>query len=139
VTTLLSLEDEVRRVREVIAAIPTLAPGKSWVLDDKEGAGIFRLEHPEQKIRTRQAFKNHVLAEATKEHPAQVQTYTDNVPIGLYTTERLSGAVTPARKSEMLANVDALFRGIKQARQRANSTTVTQVKIGQSLVEFMLR
>ena len=138
VTTLLSLEDTLKNLRTVVGEIPTLAPGKSWVEAPDLGNDIFRLEYPERKIRTRQMVRNHVMAEATKEHPAQVNLYNENIPVGVYITERVSGAITPAAKSALLGRVDKLFRAVKQARQRANGTKIENVKIFKPLADFII-
>lgn len=139
VTTLLTLEDEIKSWRGMIEKIPTLAPGKSWIAAPEAGENIFKMEHDEIKTRTAKTFKNHVKAEATDKHPAQVEMYTAEIPIGLYKTQRLSGAITPAQKSALLGRVDALHRAVKQARQRANSTPVTERRIGATLAQFLLK
>lgn len=139
VTTLLSMEDEIKKLRDVIAEIPTLAPGKSWIPAPDLGPEIFKMEHPEVKTRTRKVPRSHIEYEATKEHPAKVQTYMEDIPIGFYTTERTSGAITPADKSALLARVDTVFRAIKQARQRANSTEVAQRKIFYPIADYILK
>lgn len=139
VTTLLSLEDEIKRIREMVKAIPTLAPGKSWIKAEELGPNIFKLEHPELKTRTRKTLRNHVKAEATEKHPAQVELFQEDIPVGVYTTERTSGAITPAAKAEMLDRVDQTFRAVKQARQRANATEITQVEMARPLADFILK
>ncbi len=138
VTSLLSIEDEINRWRNVIASVPTLAPGKEWVPASDLGENIFKLKYGEKKVRARKTLHNHPVAAATKEHPAQVQVYSEESPVGFYTTERISGAITPAAKSVMLAKVDTLFRAVKQARQRANNADVTQIRIADKLVGFIL-
>lgn len=138
VTTLLSMEDEIKKLRDVVAEIPTLAPGKSWIPAPDLGPEVFRMEHPEVKTRTRKVPRSHVEYEATPQHPAKVQTYMEDIPIGVYTTERTSGAITPAAKSALLARVDTVFRAIKQARQRANSTEVAQREMFTPLAEYIL-
>lgn len=138
VTTLLSLEDEIKRWRQVIASVPTLAPGKEWILAADLGDNIFKLRYPEKKVRARKVMHNHVVAKATKEHPEQVRVYNEENPVGVFMTERISGAITPAAKSAMLGKVDIVFRAVKQSRMRANSTQVTQVKIANELANFIL-
>jgi hypothetical protein len=139
VTTLLSLEDEIRDWRDVIAGVPTLAPGKEWVPATEVGANIFKMKHPEIKTRTAKQYRNHVKAEATDKFPAQIELYTAEVPIGMYTTDRFSGAITPAQKSDLLAKADQLLRAVKQARQRANATPVTEKKIASVLIDFIMK
>jgi len=137
VTTLLSLEDEIARWRDMILQVPTLASGQAWEEAADLGSHIYRLKHPEKKVRNRKKLENHRVAAATKEHPEQVQTYSSESPVGFFTTERISGALTVAGKSAILDRVDNLFRAVKKARQRANSTTVIKKDISGAMVGFI--
>jgi hypothetical protein len=138
VTTLLALEDEVKAWRDVMLQIPTLQPGKSWKPAMDLGPNLFKQEFPEVKTRTAKSIRNHVKYEATKEHPAQVEMISVDEIIGLYKSDNISGAITPAAKSDLLNRVDNLHRAVKQARQRANSQEVTQVQLGKALVGYLL-
>lgn len=138
VSTLLDLEDQIKVWREMASAIPTLAPGKSWLVADQIGPDVFRMEHAEVKTRTAKTLRNHVRAEATEKHPAQVDVVQVDEPVGLYRTERISSAYTPAQKSALLARIDSLHRAVKQARQRANGTEVVQMHVGRALADYLL-
>jgi hypothetical protein len=136
--TLLSLETEIVGFRKLIEAAPSLPPGKTWELDPSLGNNIYKMKHPEVKIRTRKELRNHVKAEATDRFPAQVDTYTEDIGIGTYVTNRICGGITPAHKSVMLGRVDLLLAGVKKARQRANSTEVVKNDIGKQIADFIL-
>jgi hypothetical protein len=133
-TLLLALESRLRQLRDVYNAIPTLEPGEKWEWDSQtrsyatDGKTTFRT----QKVR-----KNHVLAQATEKHPAQVDVYTEDVVIGRWNTKKWSGALTPAEKADLLDRVDAVTQAIKRARQRANMANVNKVEISKTLYRYI--
>lgn len=136
-TFLLGLETKLKNIRRMYAAIPTLQPGIAWELDEKQGKDIYKMTHPEEKFRTQKVTKNHILYEATKEHPAQVETYTVDEKIARVITDKWCGMITPAKKSELLGRFDKLLRAVKKARQRANSVEVVDAEIGENLFKYI--
>lgn len=48
-----------------------------------------------------QVPRNHVKAEATDKHPAQVEVYHEDVPVGYWTTVKFSGALPARRVNEL--------------------------------------
>ena len=74
VTTLLWLEKQLNDVSTLVSKLPTLDPSREWHLDSTSNAYA---STPEDTKRTaKDPPRNHVLSEATPEHPAQVQVYT---------------------------------------------------------------
>lgn len=136
-TVLLGLETKLSELRTIYEAIPTLAPGPTWLPDASRGAGVYRSEHPALTFRTRKTVKPIILAPATKEHPAQVNAISEDVPVAKITTTEWSGMLSSAQKSELLARVDKLIRAAKRARQRANSADVVKRQIGAALFSFI--
>ena len=136
-TFLLGLETKLKAIRQVYEAIPTLQPGIKWEPDESQGKGVFRRVHPDEKFRTKKVRKNHVLAEPTKEHPAQVEVYTEDEKVGRVITDTWCGMISPAEKSAILGRLDKLTRAVKKARQKANTAEVTKVTIGKELFEFI--
>ena len=134
-TALLGLETKLKGVRAMYEEIPTLAPGTSWVWDDQVSA--YRMEHPDEKLKTEKSLKWQQIAPPTDKHPAQVEKWNADVPVGKIITEETSGMITPAEKSRLLGRIDTLIRAIKQARQRANSEEVVPVEIGEKLISFI--
>jgi hypothetical protein len=140
-TALLDLETRLTELREVFAAIPTLAPGKSWKRDEdaRKGGGVYVTEFPDINYRTRKTVRPIIMSPATKEHPAQVQAVSEDVPIGKFTATTKSGMMTSADKSDLLARLDRLLRAVKRARQRANGAEVVKGKIGQPLFDYLYK
>ena len=55
-----------------------------------------------QTLRTKKVPRNHVKAEATEKHPAQVEVYYEDVAVGYWTTVKFSGAL-PAQPRQRTA------------------------------------
>ncbi|MEV0352079.1 hypothetical protein AB0H88_40475 [Nonomuraea sp. NPDC050680] len=69
VTYLLFLEKQLVDLHTFVSKLPTLDPAETWSFDDN--AETWRTE-PVKTTRTKKVPRNHVLAEATDKHPAQV-------------------------------------------------------------------
>lgn len=138
-TVLLGLETKLAELRAVYEAIPTLAPGPTWEsdLEARSAGGVYRAAAPDVTFRTRKTVKPIVMAPATREHPAQVQAISEDVPVARITTTHKSGMITSAQKSDLLERVDRLLRAVKRARQRANNTEVERRNIGKVLFDYL--
>lgn len=137
VTFLLGLETKLKAVREIYSGAPTLQAGIRWDERTDLGKGVFSQHHPGKKLKTAKKFKHQVLYDATDKHPAQIEKWEEQVPVGEYTEEILSGMLTSARKAELLGRIDQLIQAVKKARQRANATDLEPRKIGKSLFDFI--
>lgn len=133
-TALLNLEAKLVEIRQVFNQVPTNDPTESWSRDADLGCFVSK---PRIKYRGKKLLRNHVKAEATKEHPAQVEVYTEDVRVGTWTTIIHSGMLTPVEKKYRLGRIDLLVRAVKQARQRANSIEITDVHVGKKLFAYI--
>ena len=138
VTTLLGLETKLKQVRDVLTAIPTMPPGVEFELDPSQGEDVYKRVHPEEKFLTRKTFRHQILVQATEHHPAQIEKWEEDQRVGKKIKEVWSGMLTPAQKSDMLGRCDSLIRAVKQARQRANSEEVKNIKIGNAITDFIM-
>lgn len=136
-TYLLGLESKLADLRHVYDQIPTLQPGVEWELDASRGEGVYRSKYPEEKVKTAKTVRHKVLYEATKEHPAQIEKWTEDEKVGKITINTWSSMLTPAEKSKLLGRIDKLIRAVKKARQRANGETVLKAEIGSSLFGYI--
>lgn len=136
-TFLLGLENKVKRLRDMYLQIPTLQPGIRWEPAPNEGENVFAAADPIERFITQKQTKSTVLYEATKEHPAQIDKWSEDVKVGRYLIAPTSGMITPAHKAEILDRLDRLAQGAKAARMRANSAEVEKITIGQTLVDFI--
>lgn len=135
-TALLNLEAKLVEIRQVFKQIPTNDPTESWSRDADLGCFVSR---PRTTYKAKKTLRSHVKAEATKEHPAQVDVYTEDVRVGTWTTVIHSGMLTPVEKQNRLKRIDMLIRAVKQARQRANSIEITDIHLGKKLFAYIYR
>jgi hypothetical protein len=134
VTTLLFLEKQLVDIHTFVDKLPTLDPGEVWTYSadvDHFASDSY------QTTKTKKVMKNHVKAEATKEHPAQVETYTEDVIVGYWTTVKFSSAIPAKEKNEMLERVRKLQEAVKCAREEANGMEVETRKIGAAVLNHV--
>jgi hypothetical protein len=136
VTTLLFLEKQLVDLHTFIVKLPVLDPAEQWTYNGDVGAYA---SAPAQTIRSKKVMKNHVRAEATEKHPAQVDVYTEDVPEGTWTTVKYSGALPADRVAALLTRVNELTEAVKKAREEANSIEVVDVSIGDTFFEYLFR
>lgn len=137
-TFLLTMETKLAELRKVYEAIPTLAPGTSWIKDESnEKAGVFVTSSPVKQFKSEKTMDFRIVAEATQYHPADVREVSKNETVGEYLTTSWSGALTPVEKARRLDNLDQLLLAVRRARQRANDAELSKEKIGRALIDFI--
>lgn len=138
VDELLGLESRLAKIRILVAAVPTLDASKHWGKSVNVNPNVWVVQHPEETTKTEKQVIPVVLSAATKEHPAQVQPIQKDVVVGRFTTVKRSGAATTLQKAEAIKRIDELIVEVKQARMRANETTVQTGKIAAKLVALVM-
>lgn len=133
-TTLIFLEKQLTDLRTFVEKLPTLDPAYAWTYDATAGCYV---SNDAETVRSKKVYRNHVLHEATKEHPAQVQVYTEDVPVGYWTTRNFSGAIPLDERSIMLSRVRKLREAVVLAREEANRAEVSEQKIGEVVLGFV--
>lgn len=136
-TFLLGLEKKLTEIREVYNAIPTLAPGIKWVIDTHERDGVYVSNDDTITFKTHKDVEFRTVAEATKEHPAQVAQVAKDSNIGKYVTSMKSGMMTPAEKAKRISKIDQLLVETKKARMRANNVNIDHQKICSTLFDYI--
>jgi len=134
VSTLLTLEKELRDLATFVSKLPVLDPAEVWHWDENQG---WYATAPVTTVRTRKVPRNHVKAEATQHHPAQVEVYYEDVPVGYWQTVKFCGALPQVQVAAMAARVRALQQAVAEARQRANSTEAHGRRIGETVLGFV--
>jgi len=135
--TLLFLEKQLVDLLTFVRKIPTLEPGYMWTWDTATESYV--TDPPVQTVRTNKVPKNHVLAGATDKHPAQVQVFMEDIPVGTWTTRKYSGAIPASELHTYIRRVEELQRAVRFARERANATVVVDRKIGKAFLEYVFR
>lgn len=134
ITYLLFLEKQLTDLHTFVKKLPVLDASETWVFDSS--ADCWATEAM-QTIRTKKIPRNHVKAEATEHHPAQVEVYYEDVTIGYWRTVKFSGALPAKRINELLNRVEKLQAAVKFAREEANNLEVKDQKVGEKLLSYL--
>ena len=134
VSYLLFLEKQLVDLHTFVKKLPILDAAESWTRD--QSTDSWRTE-PVRTIRTKKVPRNHVKAEATDKHPAQVEVYYEDVPVGYWTTVKFSGALPARRVNELLDRVVKLQNAVKFAREEANGVEVTDQRVGAAVFGYL--
>lgn len=132
---LLFLEKELTNWRTLVSKIPLLDPAETWTYD--EGNSQWRTQ-PTETVRSKRVLRALTLAPATDKHPAQVQTYNEDVPAGTWATTKFSGAVPAKVRDDLVERANELLDAVKKAREEANGAEVTQRKVAEDIFEYLL-
>ena len=134
VSYLLFLEKQLVDLHTFVKKLPMLDAAEDWSFE--ESADYWRTEQV-RTIRTKKVPRNHVKAEATEKHPAQVEVYYEDIPVGYWTTVKFSGALPARRVNELLDRVEKLQTAVKFAREEANGTEVTDRRTGEVVFGYL--
>jgi hypothetical protein len=133
-TYLLFLEKQLVDLHAFVSKLPTLDAAEEWQYDNNTGlykTGVTKT------LKTRKTPRVLVKAEATKEHPAQVETYFEDVPTGTWYTTKVSGALPSTRVQAFVDRLERLQRAVKHAREEANMQEVTARNVGEDVFKFL--
>ncbi|VTT96825.1 Uncharacterized protein OS=Frankia sp. (strain EuI1c) GN=FraEuI1c_4963 PE=4 SV=1 [Gemmataceae bacterium] len=134
VTTLLFLDKQVNDLETFVSKLPTPDPAEEWNHDPS--TGLLRSKASES-LRTSKEPTVIVKYAATKEHPAQTELFTKDVPVGTWTQILYSGSISTDRKNAILARVRKLQDAIKAAKEQANLLEVERQKAGEPVLDFV--
>jgi hypothetical protein len=123
VTHLLFLEKQAVDIRTLVTEIPVLDPAHRWERD--VNSNLYR-SNPIETVKTAKDEQHITVVQATKEHPAQTAKVVKDIPVGTWTTVKLSGAIPGPEKEKILERIDRVIAAIKFAREKANSTEVVE-------------
>jgi hypothetical protein len=135
VTHLLFLEKQLNDITTFIGKLPTLDPSETWVYNE---AADHYATVPSETTRTKKVPKAFVKYAATKEHPAQVETFQEDVLAGYWKTIKFSGAIPAQERNQMLEKVRQLHEAVVNAREEANGIEVQPVHVGKALFDYIL-
>jgi hypothetical protein len=136
VTYLLFLEKQLKDLRALVLKLPTLDPTKVWAYDPDQRIHV---ASPVVTSRSKKVIKTLVKYEATDRHPAQTEVYQEDVAVGNWTAIHQSGAMSVARRDDLLARLETLTEAVKFARESANRTDVVDVRgMGDRVLNYVL-
>ncbi|MFB8274505.1 DUF7873 family protein [Nocardia colli] len=136
VSYLLFLEKQLAELHTFVKKLPVLDAAEVWSFDDS--SDTWRTDAV-RTMRTKKVPRNHVKAEATDKHPAQVEVYYEDISVGYWTLVRFSGALPARRINELAVRVEKLQRAVQFAREEANGTEVTDRKTGDVIFGYLFR
>lgn len=134
VTHLLFLEKQSNDLATFVGKLPTLDPSEAWTYNESADQWATA---PSETARTRKIPKAFVKAPATKEHPAQVETFHEDEIAGYWKTIKFSGAIPAKDKNEMLERVRKLHEAIVKAREEANGIEVKNASVGKEVLSYV--
>ena len=134
VTYLLFIEKQLVDLHTFVKKLPVLDAGESWTYDPSSDCYATA---PVQTTKTKKVPRNHVKADATEKHPAQVEVYYEDVVVGHWRTVKFSGAVPAQRVNQLLDRVEQLQQAVKFAREEANGAEVQDREVGRALLNFV--
>lgn len=135
ITYLMWLEKTLVSLRTFVGKLPTLDTADRWTWDND--LSVHRSD-PVVTVRAKKVPRNHVLAEATDRHPAQVTLWHEDVPVGTWTTVKLSGAAPANLVAALDDRIAKLIDAVRVARTEANELVVTDVAAGDAVFAFIL-
>jgi len=133
-THLIFLEKQLIDLDTFVSAFPTLDPAEKWTFSSE---GMHYVSEPRETTRTKKTPRRFEKAAATKEHPAQVDVYYEDVPVGTWKMIKFSGNVSKKEKDEMLEKIRKLSTAVKLAREEANSADVTMSDFGTNVLKYI--
>jgi hypothetical protein len=133
-TYLLFLEKQLVDLHTFVKKLPVLDASETWTFDPS--ADCWATE-PVQTVKTKKIPRNHVKAEATDKHPAQVEVYYEDVVVGHWRTVKFSGALPAQRVNELLGRVERLQQAVKFAREEANNIEAEERKVGEAVFRYL--
>lgn len=121
-------------LRTFVQKLPVLDAASVWTFDSNEGT--YKSETT-QTTRTKKVPKAFEKSPATKEHPAQVEVFHEDIIVGTWDATKFSGALPLQTKTDMLDRVDRLSAAVKMAREEANLAPVVEYKVGNAVADYL--
>jgi len=134
VTYLLFLEKQLTDLYTFVRKLPVLDSADAWSFNTS--ADCWSTE-PVRTVRTKKVPRNHVKAEATEKHPAQVDVYYEDIPVGYWTTVKFSGALPATRVAQLTERAEKLLNAVRVAREEANGAEVVDAHAGEAVFGYL--
>ena len=135
VTTLIFLEKQLNDLATFVETLPVLDPAEDWTWDGQANCYVSEVKETQ---RTQKVLQTKIVSEATEHHPAQYEKWSTDVPVGVWKTRLLSGAVEETDKQSMLDRIRRLRDAVIFAREEANLTEAPELKTGAQFMDFVL-
>lgn len=134
VTTLLAWEKLLADLRTELGKLPLLDPAEEWRWDSVSG---LYASAAVETTRNKKVPRTLVKYEATEKHPAQVEVWYEDIPVGVWNNVKFSGAMPRDKWVELMGRIDSLIVAVKFAREEANSITVNNRVAGKVVFDYL--
>lgn len=134
-TYLLFLEKQATDLITFINGLPVLDVTETWN-QNSSNPNVYEAR-PTESHTTAKVQEPLVLIQPTKEHPGKAEIVTKDIVVGVWTTTKVSGAITLDRKRAMLARATKLLEAVKTAREEANRGDVTSTPVAEKIFDFV--
>jgi hypothetical protein len=134
VTHLMFMEKKLEEIGNFVDKLPTLDPAYTWAFQDTVAAYA---TPPIETVRTKKVPRNHVKAEATDHHPAQVEMYHEDEIVGKWSRVLFNGSIPEEEKKKMFARVRKLQEAVKVARNKANDIEAVNQHQSKKMLDFI--
>lgn len=134
VTVLLFLEKQLTDLHTFASNLPILPLDREWKWDGNKNCNV---TDPVKSLRTQKVPKPIVKYQATKEHPAQTEMFTEDRTVGTWSTIYMSSAISSQTKAAIVSRIEALQDAVKCSRESANNLDVQQIQIGERLLNHI--
>lgn len=134
VSYLLFMEKQLVQLMDIVRALPTLDPADKWTWDPNTDSYA---TEPIKTTRTKKIPRNHVKAEATEHHPAQVEVFQEDVIVGTWSTIKFSGALPAIEVKAMVQRIEKLQRAVQFAREEANGLEIERQKVAAKVLDYI--
>lgn len=131
---LLFLEKQLTDIGTFVNKLPVLEPSENWTYDPT--TGHFKTD-PVKTLSTVKKPRNHEKAPATDKHPAQVDVYFEDVPVGEWSAVKFSGALPATQVKTLSEKVRKLQDAVKVAREEANATEIPNMTVGAAVLGYL--
>lgn len=125
-----------QEVRGIVRDLPIQDPAETWTASAASRSGVYEAPSRET-FRQGKVQKPIVLYDATDKHPAQTAMITEDVIVGYWDKKRFTGAISQARKDDLVDRVETLIDATKVAREGANDREVTDRPVGQQVFNYL--
>jgi hypothetical protein len=136
VTNLLFLEKQLINLHALVSKIPILDPSENWAYSSDVGCYV---SGKTVTTKTKKTPRTHIKYDATKEHPAQVEMYYEDVVIGSFDTLKFSGSLSSDEHTTILSRIDMLRDAVKVSREEVNSMPAKDTKVADAIFDFVFK
>jgi hypothetical protein len=131
---LLTLEKNLKDMKDFVSKLPVLDPGERWVYDESDR--LFKGQ-PRESYKSKKIERAQVVVPPTEQHPAQWTKLSEDITEGTWTTTLLCSALTSSRKRDLIDRVTALQEAVHIARETANMAEAPQQEVSKAVFNFV--